>query len=154
MPAEAFWEAVPLREMSPEQWESLCDGCGRCCLHKLQDIDSGEIHYTNIACRLFKESTCRCADYANRQRQVPDCVVLASDQSEEFSWLPDTCAYRVLAEGRALPAWHPLISGSSQSVVQAGISVRGRIVSEEGVHEDDFQDFIVDWVASTRYETS
>ncbi|MFK7831090.1 MAG: YcgN family cysteine cluster protein [Congregibacter sp.] len=148
-----FWESIALADMDQKQWESLCDGCGRCCLHKLQDADTGEIHYTNVACRLFNEASCQCRDYPRRQQRIPDCMVLTSDQIGEFSWLPDTCAYRVLSEGGELPLWHPLITGDRQSVVRAGISVRGRVVSEEGIHEDDFQEFIIDWVGSTR-ETS
>lgn len=149
MASKPFWESMPLEDMTREQWESLCDGCARCCLHKLQDIDSGEIHYTSISCELLDESTCRCSDYANRHQRVPDCVVLSPQQRGDFNWLPDTCAYRLLDAGFPLPEWHPLITGDPESVSRAGISVRGKVVSERDVHEDDYDTFIMKWVPST-----
>lgn len=149
--ARDFWNTLPLGEMSDAQWEALCDGCGRCCLHKLQDADSGEIHYTAVACRLLDLRRCRCRRYDERQRLVPDCVVLDRRRPEQFGWLPDTCAYRLLSEGRPLPDWHPLLSGDPDSVHRAGISVRGRVVSEEGVHEEQFQEMIIRWVPATRW---
>jgi uncharacterized cysteine cluster protein YcgN (CxxCxxCC family) len=139
-----FWEILSLAEMSAEQWESLCDGCGKCCLHKLEDEDTGEVFVCNVACRLLDLVTCRCQDYANRKRFVPDCTVLTLDRIGEFHWLPETCAYRLLAEGQSLREWHPLISGGPTSVHKAGISVRGRVVSEG--EAGDLQQHITDWV--------
>ncbi|CAA7617235.1 conserved hypothetical protein [Magnetospirillum sp. UT-4] len=116
--------------MTAAEWESLCDRCGKCCLHKLEDEDTGRIHYTNVACRLLDLGTCGCRDYAGRRRHVPDCVQLTPDSVKTLGWLPGTCAYRLLTEGRALPWWHPLVSGDPETVHQAGISVRGRAVAE------------------------
>ncbi|WP_341937865.1 YcgN family cysteine cluster protein [Marinimicrobium sp. C2-29] len=142
----AFWEVKSLEQMSASEWESLCDGCGKCCLHKLEDEDSGDIHYTNVACRYLDDNNCRCQAYAERQRLVPDCIVLRPEDVAEFHWLPDTCAYRLLAEGNPLPDWHPLRSGDPASVHRAGISARGRTVSEAEVAEEDWEDCIVHWV--------
>lgn len=119
-----------MNEMSRDEWESLCDGCGKCCLHKLEDEDSGEIHYTNVACRLLNLGSCACKDYPNRRDYVPDCIQLDADKVAELRWLPSTCAYRLVAANKPLPWWHPLVSGNRDSVHQAGASVRGRAVSE------------------------
>lgn len=146
MAQRAFWERKTLGEMTPEEWESLCDGCGKCCLHKLEDEDTGEILYTDVACRYLDAGTACCSDYPNRQRNVPDCTVLRPEDVAEFHWLPTTCAYRLLAEGIALPDWHPLISGDPASVRRAGVSAAGRFVSETAVPEADWEERAVLWV--------
>ena len=130
-PSEApFWQRKKLDEMSQEEWESLCDGCAKCCLHKLQDIDTGELSFTNVACRLLDIGACQCGSYERRATLVPDCVVLNPQNVSELFWMPSTCAYRLLAEEKPLPHWHPLVSGDPDSVHRAGISVRGRCISE------------------------
>lgn len=135
-----FWKTKTLEEMSPAEWESLCDGCGKCCLAKLEDEDTGEIHWTSVGCRLFDAANCRCADYANRLAKVPDCVKLTPQKVRTLSWLPATCGYRLVAEGRDLHAWHPLVSGSAESVHEAGMSMRGRISALE-TELDDVEDY-------------
>lgn len=127
---QPFWRITRLADMSQSEWESLCDGCGKCCLNKLEDIDTGELAYTNVACRLLDLGTCRCTRYPDRSRLVPDCVTLTPDNVGALAWMPSTCAYRLLAEGKDLPDWHPLVSGDPDSVHRAGISVRGRAISE------------------------
>ena len=138
-----FWESKTLEEMSPEEWESLCDGCGRCCLHKLRDEDTGRLSFTNVACRLLDLNSCRCGDYANRRLRVPDCVHLTPSEVAAVDWLPPSCAYRRLAEGRGLAWWHPLVSGDPETVHRAGVSVQGRAVSER--HAGPLEHHIVDW---------
>ena len=128
---EPFWRVTPLEEMSEAQWESLCDGCGRCCLVKLEDEDTGAIHATDVACRLFDAGACRCRDYANRTTVVPDCVGLTPQAVRTLKWLPPTCAYRLVAAGKDLHWWHPLVSGRADSVVEAGVSVKGRVHAGE-----------------------
>lgn len=136
-----FWQQKSLAEMNSVEWESLCDGCGRCCLNKLQDTDTGEIHPTSVACFLLDIHSCRCTDYQNRQTRVSECVVLTPANTDDLDWLPDTCAYRLLARGQSLPDWHPLVSGDPESVHRAGISVRHLAISELEV--DDLEDYIL-----------
>ncbi|MGI9205161.1 MAG: YcgN family cysteine cluster protein [Woeseiaceae bacterium] len=129
---DEFWKRKSLAEMSADEWESLCDGCALCCMQKLEDEESGEIFYTDLACRLLNINTCRCKNYPARAEEVADCLVLAADNVAAFRWLPATCAYRLLAEGEALPEWHPLLTGNPDSVHEAGISVKGQAVSKSG----------------------
>lgn len=126
-----FWETKTLAEMTEAEWESLCDGCGQCCLHKLQDVDTGEYYITDYACRLLDCETGRCRDYANRFAQVPDCVQLSVKTVYETDWLPETCAYRLIADGQPLAWWHPLVSGDPDTVRQAGISVAGHAEADD-----------------------
>ncbi len=125
-----FWKTKTLAEMTPAEWESLCDGCGRCCLHKLRDEDTDEISYTNVACRLLDGTDCRCTSYQTRQEIIPDCINLTPAALAGIDWLPASCAYRRVAEGKNLAWWHPLISGDPETVHQAGMSVRGISVDE------------------------
>ena len=141
-----FWRTKSLSEMTTKEWESLCDGCGRCCLNKLEDWDTGEIHFTNVACTLFDGDSCQCKDYENRFATVPDCIKLDAQSLPQYVWLPPTCAYRRLEDGKDLPSWHPLVTGNPDSVHDAGISVRGRTISEDGLSVEDWEDHLVDWV--------
>ncbi len=126
-----FWKTTPLEKMDQEQWESLCDGCGRCCLVKLEDEDTARILFTDVSCTLLDQGSCRCKDYANRQSKVPDCVQLTPDVVKNLTWLPKTCGYRLVAEGKDLAPWHPLVSGSPDTVHQSGISVQNRVFASE-----------------------
>ncbi|MCA8881977.1 MAG: YcgN family cysteine cluster protein [Rhodobacteraceae bacterium] len=142
---ERYWERVPLRNLTPREWEALCDGCGKCCLNKLEDPDTSEIAFTRVACRLLDGETCRCASYANRKSYVPECVVLTPKTLPKIAyWMPSTCAYRLLHEGKPLYDWHPLITGDPDSVHRAGQSVQGWTVSEAEVPEDEWEDHIIE----------
>ncbi|HSI42431.1 MAG TPA: YcgN family cysteine cluster protein [Xanthobacteraceae bacterium] len=145
-PPDPFWKVKPLEAMDADEWESLCDGCGRCCLVKLEDEDSGAIAYTDIGCRLLDDDGCRCRDYDNRQAQVPDCVRLTPQTVRALSWLPPSCGYRLVAEGRDLYWWHPLVSGDTDTVHAAGVSVRGRVSAlEDELPFADYLDRMVRW---------
>lgn len=143
-----FWKRKTLEQMTESEWESLCDGCGRCCLVKLEDEDTGDILYTDVACTLFNPETCRCRDYVNRQKRVPDCIRLTPREVRTLPWLPQTCAYFLLARNRDLPDWHPLVSGNGASVRDAGVSVYGHVAgTEDEYSETELMDRIVTWPA-------
>lgn len=137
------WWHKPLNDLSHEQWEALCDGCGKCCMAKLQDEDTLKVYYTNVACQQFDAETCRCSDYAHRIEKVPDCVQLTQKNIQDFDYLPSTCAYRLRAHGQALPAWHPLMTDDHASVHSAGISVRNKIVTPQ--QAGPLQHHLYDW---------
>lgn len=143
---DAWWNRLTLDDLSPEQWEQLCDGCGQCCLHTLEDEESGAFVHTSVHCRYLDPDSCRCRDYTNRLHNVPHCVALAPETARDFAWLPGTCAYRLRAAGRPLPDWHPLETGDPLSVHRAGVSVRGRVISEDFVPEDHLGEYVLQWV--------
>jgi|TARA_B110000503_G_scaffold35580_1_gene58161 uncharacterized protein len=140
------WTYKPLDQMSLKEWELVCDGCGKCCLHKLKEDDTGTVFDTNVACHLLDKTSCQCGDYQNRLTLVPGCFKLTPQNIAEQSWLPSTCAYRLLYEGSPLPGWHHLVSGNIQSVHSSGMSAQGRIVSEHDVCQDEMEDYIVQWI--------
>jgi len=142
----SFWRDKSLTEMSDAEWEALCDGCARCCMIKLEDEDTAEVHYTALVCNLLDIERCRCTRYPARHELVPDCIEFSADLAATLAWLPHTCAYRRLAEGRGLADWHPLVSGRPDSVHEAGISVRGRVIPARLVDEDDYEDHVITWV--------
>jgi uncharacterized cysteine cluster protein YcgN (CxxCxxCC family) len=142
--SEPFWKAKALADMSSAEWEALCDGCGKCCLQKLEDEDTGRVHLTVVACRLLDVESCRCTNYAKRRKLVAECVGLRPDNIGQLM-LPSTCAYRLLAEGKELPDWHPLLTGDAESVHEARQSARGFAISGKHVHEDDLEDYVVGW---------
>ena len=140
-----FWERKKMAQMSQKEWEALCDGCGKCCLNKLEDEDTGEVALTNVACRLLDDTTCRCAQYPIRHQFVPECIVMSPSNIEEHMyWLPQTCAYRLVHEGQPLADWHPLISGTAETVHKAGVSVKNRTIPEFEVDEDDWEEHIIE----------
>lgn len=141
--SRSFWETTPLAEMTREQWESLCDGCARCCLEKLEDARAGLLYFTRVACQLLDLERCRCADYVRRAQLVPDCLMLTPDLGRNFRWLPVTCAYRLIHEGSPLFHWHPLVSGDPDSVHRAGISVRGLAIAKADAPDHILEDHII-----------
>ena len=143
---ERFWQHYSLTELTSAEWEALCDGCGLCCLVKLEDEDTGEVVYTSVACQLLDTKTARCTNYADRQRFVPDCLQLTPERVPELKWLPPSCAYKRLDLGQALPSWHPLITGNPKSVRKARKSAAGRCVSETEINEDDIEEYVIRWV--------
>ena len=138
----AFWKTKTLRQMSSSEWEALCDGCGKCCLIKLIDDLTDDLHYTTVACKLLDCDSCRCGDYNNRKKLVEDCVILSPRLVEELHWMPSTCAYRLIYEGKDLYWWHPLVSGNPNTVHEAGISVKGRAISEREVKDSELPNYI------------
>ena len=142
--AENFWEK-PLDTLSQAEWEALCDGCGKCCMNKLEDEDTGEVAFTKVACRLFDSETCRCGNYATRLSYVPECVVLTPTTLPDVAYfMPQTCAYRRLHEGKSLPTWHPLLTGDENSPHAALVTMRGWALSEAAVPEDDWEDHLIE----------
>ena len=139
---ERFWE-LPLAELTREEWESLCDGCGRCCLHKIEDADTGAISDTNVACKLLDTESAQCTDYRHRKALVPDCLRLTLRVVPDANWLPSSCAYRLRYDNEPLPEWHPLISGDPKGAVTGGVSVAGRVISE--VDAGPLEHHLVDW---------
>lgn len=141
-----WWDAKSLEQLSPAEWEALCDGCAKCCLHKLEDEDTGEVYFTKVRCQHLDESSCRCTDYPQRSVLMPNCIHLEPEEVPGYDWLPSTCAYRLRANNEPLPDWHPLVTGDPQSVHQAGVSIKGRSISDEFVHPDGFEEHIIHWV--------
>jgi len=139
-----FWKIKPLSEMTREEWESLCDGCAQCCIIKFEDEDTGRIYHTNVVCELLDIYHCTCTCYAERSTLVPTCLTLNPELVNELSWMPPTCAYRLLAEGKDLPDWHPLVSGDKNSVHRSGNSVHAKVVSARDIDEEDLPDYVVD----------
>ena len=140
-----FWEKVPLNKMTRPEWEALCDGCGKCCLNKLEDEDTGQVALTNVACRLLDDQTCQCSQYPIRHNFVPECIVLSPDNMEQnLYWMPETCAYKLMWNGQPLPEWHPLKTGDPESVHKAGVSMRGRTVPEFEVDDEEWEDHIIE----------
>ena len=141
--SEEFWKEVPLEALSDAQWESLCDGCGRCCLVRFEDESDRGVFYTRAACRLLDTRSCRCSNYANRFEVVPDCISVRLLADDNYHWLPETCAYRVLSNGGELAWWHPLVSGNPATVIEAAVSVAGRVFSEENIHPEELEHMVL-----------
>ena len=150
--SEKFWETKSLAEMSRQEWESLCDGCGRCCLNKLEDEDTGEVYFTNVSCRLFDIEQCHCTDYENRKISMPDCMILSVDNTAALDVMPSTCAYRLLQLGEPLPEWHPLVTGRKESVAEADMTVKGKVVSEEYIHYEQFPEHLINWITTKNFK--
>ncbi len=140
---DQFWQHKTLVQMTESEWESLCDGCGKCCLNKLIDDETEKLHFTNVACKLLNTKSCRCKKYEQRFKLVPDCVKVSLEDIDQFHWLPKTCAYRLLVEGKSLPEWHPLLTGNQSAMHAGGFSIRGKVVSE--LAAGDLEDHVVDW---------
>jgi uncharacterized cysteine cluster protein YcgN (CxxCxxCC family) len=143
----SFWKTKKLAEMNSEEWESLCDNCGKCCLHKLEDEDTGDIYFTSVACKLIDLATCRCTRYAERTQLIPECLDIKHLDIAHYHWLPATCAYRLLNEGEELPSWHPLLTGSIDSVENTNVSIKSFAIKEADVDDiDDLEDYIIEWL--------
>lgn len=140
-----FWETKNLIDMNENEWESLCDKCGKCCVIKLEDFDTQEVHYTNVSCKLLCEKSASCKDYENRKSIVPDCIILSPDNLKDLKWMPETCAYKLLNEGKNLPYWHPLLSGNDKEIVKSGNSVKNRVTNENEIKIKDLPDYIFNW---------
>ena len=140
-----FWETKNLIDMNENEWESLCDKCGKCCVIKLEDFDTQEVHYTNVSCKLLCEKSASCKDYENRKSIVPDCIILSPDNLKDLKWMPETCAYKLLNEGKELPYWHPLLSGNDKEIVNSGNSVKNRVTNENKIKIKDLPDYIFNW---------
>ena len=140
-----FWETKNLIDMNENEWESLCDKCGKCCVIKLEDFDTQEVHYTNVSCKLLCEKSASCNDYENRKSIVPDCIILSPDNLKDLKWMPETCAYKLLNEGKNLPYWHPLLSGNDKEIVNSGNSVKNRVTNENEIKIKDLPDYIFNW---------
>ena len=141
-----FWQTKTLEQMSSHEWEQLCDGCAKCCLVKLEDSETGEIEHTNVTCQLLDIETCRCSMYKDRHSVVSDCISLDRDNIRSLNWLPETCSYRLISEGKTLPSWHHLVSGDMNTLHEYGASLRGWVISERDVRDEDIQDHIIQWV--------
>jgi len=139
-----FWETKHLEEMTRQEWESLCDSCGRCCLHKLQNDFTEEIFYTQIVCHLLDQKTCQCTKYLERSVLVPSCVTMKPEDAKKLSWMPNTCAYKLLANDKPLPHWHPLITGNRDAMIEEGIAITGKVISENDVPEENWEDYIIE----------
>lgn len=140
-----FWETKNLIDMNENEWESLCDKCGKCCVIKLEDFDTQEVHYTNVSCKLLCEKSASCKDYENRKSIVPDCIILSPDNLKDLKWMPETCAYKLLNEGKNLPYWHPLLSGNDKEIVKSGNSVKNRVTNENEIKIKNLPDYIFNW---------
>lgn len=140
-----FWKTKTLKQMTDAEWESLCDGCGKCCLVKLEDEDTGELYFTGLSCKMLNISTCQCSDYANRKKHVPDCVKLTPDTVGKIDWLPKTCAYVLVHNREDLKPWHHLVCGDRNEVHRAGVSAKDRVRSEVGISDEEAFDYLIDW---------
>ena len=140
-----FWETKNLIDMNENEWESLCDKCGKCCVIKLEDFDTQQVHYTNVSCKLLCEKSAPCKDYENRKSIVPDCIILSPDNLKDLKWMPETCAYKLLNEGKNLPYWHPLLSGNDKEIVKSGNSVKNRVTNENEIKIKNLPDYIFNW---------
>ncbi len=143
-PKDRFWERIPFKDLNETQWESICDSCCQCCAHKLIDEETDEIFKTNVVCKYLDTNQCQCTVYPERHKHVPDCIKITPDNAGALNWVPETCGYRLLAEGKPLPKWHPLETGDPLSAKKAGMAVTGKVISEADINEEDFEDYIVD----------